>query len=353
MYCKKSIAGTLSGSFSIRLLEENASMTAGAPQKDFDLLVVGEINPDLILSGNAVPAFGQVEKLVDGMALSVGSSAVIFACGAARLGLRVAFSGKVGQDFFGEYMLKEMARRGIDTQGVIRDPVLRTGLSVILSNDNDRAILTYPGTIPELRFDEIDPALLARARHLHLASYFIQTRLRPDVSQLFALAHASGLTTSLDTNYDPSEGWDGGLRDVLAQTDVFLPNETELRKISGLPALESALAWAGARVPLTAVKLGKLGAAACRDGVEVHAASIPVEKIVDTVGAGDSFDAGLIYGYLQGWELEACLQLGVTCGSLSTQQAGGVDGQPSLEEARRCMRHYGLLSLDDLNPTGL
>lgn len=304
--------------------------------KEFDLLVIGEINPDLILSGGAVPAFGQVEKLVDKMALTIGSSAVIFACGAARLGMRVAFIGKVGQDLFGEFMRSQMIARGIDTQGVIVDPSVQTGLSVILTNAGDRAILTYSGAISMLRYDEIRLDLLAKARHLHLTSYFIQNQLRPDVPRLFKTAHALGLTTSLDTNYDPAEEWGGNLSEVLNETDIFLPNETELCKISAKPELEQALSWAAARVETTAVKLGKRGAVAVRGARKILVDSIPVQ-VVDTVGAGDSFDAGWIYGALTGWDLEACANLGVVCGSLSTLCAGGTAGQPTLAEAVDCL----------------
>ena len=80
-------------------------------QKLYDLAVVGEINPDLILSGNVMPRFGQVEQNVDDLTLTIGSSAVIFACGAARLGLRVLFIGKVGSDAFGQFMLNAMRER--------------------------------------------------------------------------------------------------------------------------------------------------------------------------------------------------------------------------------------------------
>lgn len=83
--------------------------------KPFDLVVVGDVNADLVLSGDVTPVFGQVEKLLDDASLVIGGSATIFACGAARLGLRVAFVGKVGDDVFGHFMLDALNRRGIDT----------------------------------------------------------------------------------------------------------------------------------------------------------------------------------------------------------------------------------------------
>jgi sugar/nucleoside kinase (ribokinase family) len=307
--------------------EENLAI-----QKDFDLLVVGEINPDLILRGDVTPEFGQVEKNVDDATLTIGSSSVIFACGAALLGLRVAFIGKVGDDIFGRFMRERMAERGIDTGGVVVDPTIATGLSVILSRGDDRAILTHPGSIAALRYTEIDVRLLARARHLHMGSYFMLDALRPDVPKLFAAARDRGLTISLDTNYDPSERWDGGLRDALRYVDVFMPNQTELLAIAGATDLDAALEQMARQVPLVGVKLGAQGGAARQGDQIARAAALPVE-VVDTTGAGDSFDAGLIYGYLQGWELQRTLSLACACGSLSTRAAGGTAAQPTLDEA--------------------
>ncbi len=301
-------------------------------ERPFDIVVVGELNPDLILSGGAVPEFGQVEKMVDQATLAIGSSSAIFACGAARLGLKVAFIGKVGKDLFGEFMLSSLRERGIDIQGVRVDPSIQTGLSVILAQGNDRAILTYSGSISALQLTEIDPGLIASARHLHLASYFIQTALRPDVAALFKLAHQRGLTVSLDTNYDPAGTWDGGLAEVLAHSDIFLPNEVEACAISGQAGLEPALAWLSGRIPTVAVKRGHHGALARRGAQSAQVEAMHVE-VVDTVGAGDSFDAGFIYGCLAGWELARSLRLASVCGSLSTRQAGGTAAQPFLAEA--------------------
>src|SRR5512139_3712744 len=99
------------------------------PDALFDILIAGEINPDLILSGDVMPAFNQTEKLVDSATLTIGSSSAIFACGAARLGLRVAFIGVCGDDIFGRFMLAEMQKRGVDVSNVIVRADGQTGLS--------------------------------------------------------------------------------------------------------------------------------------------------------------------------------------------------------------------------------
>lgn len=305
------------------------------PKHAFDILVAGEINPDLILSGNVVPEFGQVEQLVDSADLTIGSSSAIFACGAARLGLKVTFVGLCGEDIFGRFMLDELSQRGVDVSGVIVDPTVRTGLSVILNRgiQGDRAILTHLGAINRMQAEQVTDSLLQKAHHLHVASYFLQTSLQPGLPDLFQRARALGLTTSLDTNWDPSGAW-FGMDEVLGGADVFLPNAHEAMAVSGASDLENALQTLSRKIQVVAIKCGGEGAWACRGDETVRVPALPVQ-VVDTVGAGDSFDAGFLYGWLNGWSLDRSLALAAACGSLSTRRAGGTAAQPALEEAMR------------------
>jgi sugar/nucleoside kinase (ribokinase family) len=296
-----------------------------------DILVAGEINPDLILTGDVTPEFGQVEKLVDSASLTIGSSSAIFACGAARLGLKVAFIGVCGDDVFGRFMLEEMQKHDVDVSRVIVRKDGQTGLSVILNQGTDRAILTHPGLIPALRASDIPDELLRLARHLHVASYFLQTELQPDLPALFQRAHTFGLTTSLDTNYDPTEVW-AGFDELLKVTNVFLPNEREALSLTGESSIDLAVDRFGSKVETVGIKLGAEGAFGASKGEKSRVTSIPVD-VVDAVGAGDSFDAGFLYGYLNRWSLEQSLRLACVSGALSTQRAGGTDGQPTLAQA--------------------
>jgi len=309
--------------------------------KAYDLLVVGEINPDLVLRGDdVVPRFGQAEKMVDAADLTIGSSSAIMACAAARLGLRTAFVGVVGDDAFGRFMLDAMTERGVDTRSCIVDEALETGVSVILSKGADRAILTHLGAISALRADQVDRDLLRAARHLHVGSYFLLDALRPGLADLFREARQEGLTTSLDTNWDPRDRWNDALPAVLAQTDVLLPNAEEALRISGRSSLDDAIDALGDVVRTVAVKLGAAGGRAARDGRRASAPSLQVE-LVDTTGAGDTFDAGFLYGHLNDWTLDEALRLACACGSLSTRAAGGTAAQPTLEEARAATARLG------------
>jgi sugar/nucleoside kinase (ribokinase family) len=193
-------------------------------------------------------------------------------------------------------------------------------------------MLTFPGTIDALRAEHVPRELLARTRHLHSAGYYLQPALRPGLPRLFEQARALGVTCSLDTNWDPDDRWDGGLDAALAACDLFLPNREELLRITGAADVGEALEALGRPGLTIAVKLGAEGALLARDGETCSAAPPPVE-VVDAIGAGDSFDAGCIYGFLQAWPLERTLALAVACGSLSTRAHGGTAAQPTLAEA--------------------
>lgn len=296
-----------------------------------DLLVLGDVNPDLILVGDVEPAFGQVERIVEDARLTVGGSGAIVACVASRLGLRSAICGVVGDDVFGRFMREELERRGVDVAGLVIDPDRPTGLTVVLSRPRDRAILTRTGTIADLRSDRIDRSLLETARHVHVASYYLQEALRPRIPDLFERLHANGATTSLDPNWDPSERWDDGLLELLSLTDVFLPNAEEATRIAEVASVEEAARSLATRTGVVVIKAGPDGAIAA-SGSEVVRAKAATVDAVDTTGAGDAFDAGFLASRLGGDPLERSLAIANACGALSTRAIGGVDAQPSMDE---------------------
>ena len=310
-------------------------MTERAEARRLDLVVVGDCNPDVLVLGDDVtPAFGQQEKLVDGIWMVVGGSAAITAVAAARLGLSVGLVAAVGADPAGDFMLGQLAREGVGIAAVAVHDTAPTGMTVALSRGADRAILTAPGAVASLTAQDVPAALLARARHVHVSSYFLLERsLGPGLAAVLAAARAAGATTSLDTNWDPAGKWgDDHLHAALAQTDVLLPNETEALRIAGAPALPAAagaLTAAGRRL---VVKLGERGAL-CADGPVWHRAELPPVTPVDATGAGDCFNAGLIGGLLRGLALPDAAALGCAVGALSTQAAGGTASSPDLASA--------------------
>ena len=324
---------------------EAQTARAGRPGSpvDVDVVVVGDANPDVVLRGDVVPRFGQVEQLLDAADLVLGGSAAIVASGLARLGVRTALVSVVGNDPLGEFVRSTLVGRGVDVRWLRTHPTLSTGLSVILSAPDDRAILTFPGTVAALSADDVDLDLVRSARHVHAASPFLQTQLVAGLPRLLAAARAAGASTSLDTNWDPAELWNG-IDDVLAHTDLLLPNAAELVALSAATvasrpaesdaadeaadAVEQAghrFAAAGLTVALKAGADG--GVVWTPDGLRCAVSGPPV-TVVDTTGAGDCFDAGYIAGIVDGLDPAQCLELAVVAGSLSTRAAGGIASQP-------------------------
>ncbi len=301
---------------------------------DLDILVLGDANPDLVLSGgDVVPAFGQAERLVDEARLVIGGSGAIFACGAAKLGLRVAFAGVVGDDMFGRFMCDQLQAHGIDTSAVAVLPERSTGVTVVMSGREDRAMLTFAGTTGDLRRSVIGTDVLSRTRHIHVSSYFLQRALAPELPALFREARDGEATTSLDPNWDPSGMWDNGLMALLPEVDVFLPNEVEALSMARISVVEDAIArLRSSGAGTVVVKTAGQGAVAAQAGHAVAVAGIPTQ-VVDSTGAGDSFDAGFLAGFLGGQPLRRCMEIGNACGALSTRGIGGASTQPTMVEA--------------------
>ncbi len=289
--------------------------------KKFDAVVVGELNIDLVLWDVPMPEY-EKEKLAQDMRFAMGSSSAITAYNLSAVGSRVGFIGKAGNDNFGQFMIKQLSDGGIDTAHLIVDSALKTGATIVLANPPKKALLTYMGAMTELRIDDINWDYIRQARHLHLGCYYLQTGLKPDVPRLFAKAKEYGLTTSLDTNWDPDEKWEEDIYEVLQYTDIFFPNDSEAIEIAHTGNLEDAIGKLSEKVKVLAVKRGKDGALLVADGKEYTADSFTVEA-VETTGAGDSFNAGFLNRYLSGGSWEDCLRFGNACGAVAVTAIGG------------------------------
>src|SRR6516165_2860376 len=175
----------------------------------FDVTVVGELNLDLILYGLPEELEPEHELLADRLTLTLGSSSAIFAHNLSVLGSRVGFISRTGDDPLGQNSLQWLAEGGVDVSRVrkVAGPV-STGLTVILQYAGHRNILTYPGTMFEMCFEDLDLEYLISARHFHLSSFFLHRSLHSRAIELFATLKKAGLTVSLDVNDDPTDQWD-------------------------------------------------------------------------------------------------------------------------------------------------
>lgn len=291
----------------------------------FAITLVGEVNLDLILYG--LPRELPVEREILGtdFQVTLGGSSAILAHNMAVIGASVGFITCVGTDALGKLSLERLAESGVDLSRVLNATSgTGTGVTLLLPHGRERHILTYLGTMAELTCDDLDVEYLASGRHFHLSSLFLQTGLHAGLPSLLAELKSRGLTVSLDTNDDPADQWGGILDEILPLVNILLPNEDELLRIAKTTSLEEALAKIGAIVPLIVVKRGMRGALVHERNVSSEVAPLTVVA-VDTIGAGDSFNAGFLTAYLQGKSSVFCAAAGNVTGALSTLRSGGTE----------------------------
>ncbi|WP_228469328.1 carbohydrate kinase family protein [Paenibacillus sp. JNUCC31] len=297
------------------------------------VVIAGELNVDVIVSGKDVMPEWNREKMVDGFEIVLGSSSAITACALASLGADVRFVSVVGDDDFGKFCIAELQRMGVNTEHVTRLSGIKTGVTLSLSTPDDRGLLTYAGSIPLLTPDYIPESLLQQATHLHFGSYYLQDGMRPHWTELFSRLRANGISTSFDTGWDVSNQWDRkGICALLAVTDLFIPSEDELLHIFPADGVADVLdSMLPAVAGIVAVKQGSKGATLRElDGSTISRGSYTLTP-VDTTGAGDCFNAGIIYGYLLGKRADELLRFANACGALSTLGIGGTGSLPTME----------------------
>ncbi len=296
--------------------------------KPFDISIAGETNLDLILYGLPASLPTERELLGSGFNLTLGGSSSILAHNLSLLGTRVGFTSQVGNDEMGNIACTRLAEAGLDTSHIARKITSGTGVTILLPHGSERHILTYPGVMAEMTVADLDLPYLTSARHFHLSSLFLQTGLHPGLPDLFDLLRQSGLTLSLDTNDDPSGNWDSVLDSLLDKIDLLLPNEDEIKKIAGTSTLNEALDALASRVPLIVVKCGPRGALVQQQtahGIQRDLVAPLLVDPIDTIGAGDSFNAGFLHAWLRGRDPLRAAAFANIAGALSTLRPGGTE----------------------------
>ena len=301
-----------------------------AIQKQFEVLVVGDLFIDLVFSGFAeLPPPGH-EAFARAMIREAGGGASITASGLARLGTKTGVIGVV-DDLDGAWLAKRLKSVGVDTSALHKHPTEPTGTTVAISSGRDRTFFTYSGAnlgLSELLERSDIRAALQKAQHVHFACCLDPVLLM----ELTALLHGAETGVSLDVGWHPE--WLGNEKSIHAirQLDLFFPNEAEASVTTSQKSPDDILdAFEHMGVHHVALKMGEKGSALLINGRKVFSPPVKVD-VVDTTGAGDSFDAGFIYGMLHEESPERCLEIGNICGALSTRALGGIAAFPSPAE---------------------
>ena len=304
-------------------------------KKKFDIIVIGELNVDLILNNlPSLPLEGK-EIIAETMNLTLGSSSAIFASNSSVLGNKVTFVGKIGKDGFGKTVLESLEQKEVNTNFIIQTEDEKTGITVVLNYGEDRAMVTYPGAMETLNLKDIPDEVFKLAKHIHVSSVFLQPALKKDIEAVFQKAKSLGLTTSLDVQWDPEEKWDINLIKLLPLVDVFLPNEAELLALTGTNSIDKAVDTVKPYINIMAVKMGSKGSRGVTKSEDITVKPYLNKKVVDAIGAGDSFNSGFITKFLENKPLRECLQYGNLTGAVNTTAAGGTGAFKSLEAFKK------------------
>ncbi|UVI28917.1 carbohydrate kinase family protein [Paenibacillus spongiae] len=292
--------------------------------KKFDAIVIGDVNIDLVVVGYDRPPLPGQEIFVDNIMTHLGGGAALFSLSLAKLGLKLAFNGILGDDYYGRFLMKQFEQYGIDTSYINLSQTANTGISIALHPEKDRSFITYAGSNAQLSLRQLDRSSVAEGRHVHLTCYKGSAN-HADYMETVMELKKLGVTLSFDTGWDDTGEWYRGILDLAAQIDVFFMNETEAMHYTRCATVEEAITHLARHGKHVVVKLGSKGAMAIVDGKRIYHPGFQVEAR-DTTGAGDSFNAGYIYGYLTGKEPAECLVYGNACGALSVSAYGGSTG---------------------------
>lgn len=307
--------------------------------KSFDIIALGELNVDLIL--NQIEGYPEVgkEKFAKQMTLTLGSSTAIFAANAAALGAKVAFCGMIGDDSFGDLVETSLQQKGVDTRYLIRQNRYATGATICMSYDEDRANLTYQGAMDYMGLADINPDVFRQTKHIHISSIYMQSGVKRDLMKILELCRENGVTTSLDSQWDPAEKWDLDYKAVLPLVTVFMPNETELKFLTRSETLEEAIEKIRPYTNAAVIKCGSKGSILVRKGEpDRKQAALLNKNVVDCIGAGDSFNSGFLTRFAAGDALDRCQEYGNMTGAVNTTAAGGTTAFTCREDVERIGR---------------
>jgi len=292
--------------------------------KIYDVVAIGELNADVIMNHiDGEPEVGK-EKFARNMVLTLGSSTAIFAANIAALGTRTGFVGMIGKDSFGQLVKEGLAMKGVDTSMLIEHPTIPTGATIVLNYNEDRANVTYQGTMDIMSFSDIDKSVFDKTKHIHISSIFMQSGIKQDLVMILEFACSNGVSTSLDTQWDPAEKWDFDYRRILPLLSVFMPNEVELKFLTKSESLEEAVEKIKPYINICVIKRGCKGSLLItKEGIANEQTALLNNNVVDAIGAGDSFNSGFIHQFVKGNSPIECQRFGNLTGALNTTASGG------------------------------
>ncbi|HNQ22613.1 MAG TPA: carbohydrate kinase family protein [Phycisphaerae bacterium] len=310
-----------------------------------DVLVIGIATVDAIARTiDEFPKPGGL-RFFDQLALSTGGCAINCSLALAKLGVPCDTIARVGTDMLGDFVVAELARHGMATDGIVRDASTSTAFSfACVASSGERCFFHTRGADDRLCPADVPPEWLGGRQLVFVAGTMVMEALDGEpTAQVLAAARAAGARTLLDTVYVeamPRAQWQRRVLPALPYVDYFVPSHAEATAISGLTdvaAIARDFQACGARNVV--IKLGAEGAF-CRsaEGVEQHVPAFRVPQVVDTTGAGDCWSAGFLVGLREKLPMAEAARLGNAVAAHGIQASGATAGVKPLGDVRAFMQ---------------
>lgn len=295
-----------------------------------NIVVIGSLNMDVVISAKRMPKLGET-ILGDHVSYLPGGKGANQAVGIAKLGGDVNMIGAVGDDSFGEVILEQLKNHKVHTQKIEKFQNVATGVATIFHTEMDNCITVIPGANYKFRPEHITKEIEQIISQAKVVIVQLEIPLET-VQYVLWIAKKHGVKTIL--NPAPAQKLSGQL---LTLVDYITPNETELELLIGYSnssqqELEKAMnEWQAKYNNTLIVTLGEKGCAYLEEG---QIKIIPPEKVtvVDTTGAGDSFNAALAFGIASDWSLDQSISFAVKASAKSVTKFGAQDGMPYYNE---------------------
>lgn len=274
-----------------------------------------------------LPIAGEL-VLTERLGLAVGGCAANVALDLARLDVPVGICARIGRDLLGQFVRETLAAGQVDVTPLVESSTHQTSATLIVNvRGEDRRFIHTLGVNALFNGSEIAEEQLRKSRILYVGGYFAMPQFSPPaLRDLFRTAHRLGVQTVLDVVLAGPADHEAALRVILPETDVFLPNTDEAQIMTGLPtALEQARCFQTWGAKTSLVTCGGAGAVliSATESFRVNSFTVP---FVDGTGSGDAFDAGVIYGLLQGANWRDCVTYGSALGASCVRQVGATAG---------------------------
>ncbi len=294
--------------------------------KTLDVVGFGALNVDKLFKVNRLSG-AEEESFIETHEEQCGGSAANTSVGLSRLGCSVGFVGKIGGDREGRMLIEDFQKEGVDTDGVVLAKYGESGVVMgFVDSQGQRALYIHSGVNDSIASEEVKQQYISQAKFLHLSSFVGDKSFQTQRQIMEALPE------TVKVSFDPGilyarRGY-AALAPIVEKSFVFLPNSKELELLTGeKDPKKGAEAVISKGAGIVAVKLGEKGCL-ITDGNEQFTLAAVKVGVVDTTGAGDAFDAGFLYGLLNGKPLLECGKIANFVASRAVRKMGARAGLP-------------------------